>query len=134
VDEERRGDRAIRGQVPVRVDTTDPDWKYVDVRRLLIYLEHSVTEGLHWSVFEPNDEALWTSVRREVDDFLSREWQDGALKGDRRDDAFFVRCGLDTMTQNDLDNGRLVVEIGVAPVHPAEFVVFRIGQWTSATC
>lgn len=127
----RSGPGVIHGQVPSRIDTSDPDWKYVDVRRLLIYLEHSLDQGLQWAVFETNDEPLWSSVRRSVFDFLFAEWQSGALKGTTPEEAFFVRCDRTTMTQQDIDNGRLVALIGVAPVRPAEFVIFQIGQWTS---
>ena len=105
---------------------------FVDVRRALIFLEHSIDQGLQWVVFEPNDEHLWAQVRSSVSDFLLTQWREGVLKGDEPQHAFFIRCGLDTMTQDDLDNGRLVVVIGVAPLRPAEFVVFRIGQWTAA--
>jgi len=132
--EPTRDRQPIRALVPSRIHTTDPNWKYVDARRLLIYLEHSLDEGLQWTVFEPNDEPLWTTVRESVTEFLLTEWRDGALKGDTGSDAFFVNCGWDTMTQADLDNGRLVVEVGVALVRPAEFVVFRIGQWTCVDC
>jgi Phage tail sheath C-terminal domain len=125
---------AIEGLVPTRIDTSDPDWKYVDVRRLLVYLEHSLDQGLQWAVFEPNDEPLWASVRDSVSDFLLAEWRSGALKGERPEQAFFVRCDRTTMTQDDLDNGRLVVVVGVATVRPAEFVVFQIGQWTCLNC
>jgi uncharacterized protein len=126
-------ERVIAGQIPSVVDVSDPQWKYVDARRLLVYLEHSIQLGLHWVVFESNDDRLWATVRGSVENFLSAEWRDGALLGDRPEDAFFVRCDRTTMTQNDLDNGRLVIEVGVAPVRPAEFVVFRIGQWTSGS-
>jgi phage tail sheath protein FI len=109
----------------------DPEWKYVSLRRFLVYLEHSIDEGTQWAVFEPNGEPLWADVRRTVTDFLYDEWRDGSLQGDRAEQAFFVRCDRTTMTQNDLDNGRLICLIGVAPVKPAEFVIFRIGQWTA---
>ena len=133
VDEQPAQERVIGGRVPQGFDLSDLQWKYVDVRRLLVYLEHSVCLGLQWVVFEPNDEQLWTIVRRSVEDFLIGEWRDGALVGERPAEAFFVRCDRTTMTQHDLDSGRLIVEIGVAPTRPAEFVVFRIGQWTGAS-
>jgi phage tail sheath protein FI len=122
--------RAIVGRIPARAAATDQQWKYVNVRRLLVYLEHSVECGLEWVAFEPNGEPLWAEVRDCVTDFLTQEWRDGALLGNRPEEAFFVRCDRSTMTQDDIDNGRLVLEIGVAPVRPAEFVVFRIGEWT----
>ena len=111
---------------------SDPEWKYVNVRRLLIYLEHSIERGTRWAVFEPNGETLWEGVRRGVENFLFNEWRNGALQGRKAEESFFVRCARTTMTQNDLDNGRLVCLIGVAPVKPAEFVIFRVGQWTAS--
>ena len=113
------GRPVIQGRVPTWIVTTEPDWKYVDVRRLLIYLEHSLDQGLQWTVFEPNDEPLWSAVRRSVADFLLGEWRGGALQGATAEEAFFVRCDRTTMTQDDIDNGRLVAVIGVAPVRPA---------------
>ena len=114
-----------------RTISSDPEWKYVNLRRYFIYLEHSIDKGTQWAVFEPNGELLWANVRRTVEDFLFNEWQMGAPLGDKPEKAFFVRCDRSTMTQNDLDNGRLVCKIGVAPLRPAEFVIFRIGQWTA---
>jgi hypothetical protein len=109
----------------------DQEWKYVSVRRLIIYLARSIDQGTHWIVFEPNGEALWAAVRSDVEDFLLEQWRSGALEGASPEEAFFVRCDRTTMTQDDLDTGRLVCLIGVAPLKPAEFVIFRIGQWTS---
>ncbi len=114
-----------------RTMSSDPEWKYVNVRRLFIYLEHSIEKATQWVVFEPNNESLWASVRQTVEDFLLATWRTGALLGTRPEEAFFVRCDRTTMTQNDLDNGRLICLIGVAPTYPAEFVVFRIGQFTA---
>jgi len=114
-----------------RTATSDPEWKYVNLRRYVIYLERSIDKGTQWVVFEPNGDALWADVRRSIEDFLLSEWQRGALLGDKPEKAFFVKCDRSTMTQNDLDNGRLVCLIGVAPLRPAEFVIFRIGQWTA---
>ncbi len=114
-----------------RTVSSDPEWKYVNLRRYFAYLEHSIDKGTQWAVFEPNGERLWANVRRTVADFLLNEWQTGALLGDKPEKAFFVKCDRSTMSQNDLDNGRLVCLIGVAPLRPAEFVIFRIGQWTS---
>ncbi|WP_437534789.1 phage tail sheath subtilisin-like domain-containing protein [Sorangium sp. So ce726] len=113
-----------------RTISSDPEWKYVNLRRYFAYLEHSIDKGTQWAVFEPNGERLWANVRRTIEDFLFNEYQNGALLGDRPERAFFVKCDRSTMTQNDLDNGRLVCLIGVAPLRPAEFVIFRIGQWT----
>ena len=114
-----------------RTMSSDPEWKYVNVRRLFIYIEHSIDKGTQWAVFEPNNNRLWNNIRRTIEDFLLVLWRDGALLGDKPEEAYFVRCDRTTMTQNDLDNGRLICLIGVAPVKPAEFVIFRIGQWTA---
>ncbi len=114
-----------------RTTSSDPEWKYVNLRRYFAYLEHSIDRGTQWAVFEPNGEALWANVRRTIEDFLFNEWQMGALLGDKPEKAYFVKCDRSTMTQNDLDNGRLVCLIGVAALRPAEYVIFRIGQWTA---
>ena len=114
-----------------RSRSDDPDWKYVNVRRLLIFIESSIYRGLQWVVFEPNGEALWANVRATVENFLFAQWQAGALQGAKPEQSFFVRCDGSTMTQNDIDNGRLVCQIGIAPIKPAEFVVIRIGLWTA---
>jgi len=114
-----------------RTISSDPEWKYVNLRRYFAYLEHSIDKGTQWAVFEPNGEALWANIRRTIEDFLFNEWVSGALLGDKPEKAYFVRCDRSTMTQNDLDNGRLVCQIGIAPLRPAEFVIFRIGQWTA---
>ena len=114
-----------------RTVSSDPEWKYVNLRRYFAYLEHSIDKGTQWAVFEPNGEMLWGNVRRTIEDFLLNEWTNGALLGDKPEKAYFVKCDRSTMTQNDLDNGRLVCLIGVAPLKPAEFVIFRIGQWTA---
>lgn len=114
-----------------RTISSDPEWTYVNVRRLFIYLEHSIDRGTQWAVFEPNNEALWLRIRLTIESFLTEVWRTGALMGTKPEEAFFVRCDRTTMTQSDLDNGRLVCLIGVAPTKPAEFVIFRIGQWTA---
>jgi len=114
-----------------RVITSDSDYKYVNVRRLMIFLEASIDRGLQWVVFEPNAEALWARVRRAVSNFLTVVWRNGALEGTTPEQAFFVKCDRTTMTQTDIDNGRLICVIGVAPVKPAEFVIVRIGLWTA---
>jgi phage tail sheath protein FI len=114
-----------------RTASSDPEWKYVNLRRYFAYLEHSIDRGTQWAVFEPNGERLWANVRRTIEDFLFNEWQGGALLGDKPEKAFFVKCDRTTMTQSDLDNGRLVCLIGLAPLRPAEYVIFRIGQWTA---
>jgi phage tail sheath protein FI len=106
----------------------DPLWRYINVRRLFIFLEESIDEGTQAFVFEPNDEKLWDRVRQTITQFLTRVWRDGALMGTTPEQAFFVKVDRTTMTQDDIDNGRLIVLIGVAPVKPAEFVIFRIAQ------
>jgi phage tail sheath protein FI len=126
----RRDNRAIRS-FGGRVITSDPDWKYVNVRRLLIFIEASIDRGLQWVVFEPNAEPLWARVRRTIGDFLTTVWRNGALEGAAPEEAYFVRCDRSTMTQTDIDLGRLIAVVGVAPVKPAEFVIIRIGLWTA---
>jgi phage tail sheath protein FI len=112
-----------------RTTSIDPDWKYINVRRLFIFVEKSILRGTQWVVFEINDEPTWARVRRSVGDFLTGLWRDGMLQGAKKEEAFFVKCDRTTMTQADIDNGRLICLIGIAPVKPAEFVIFRIGQW-----
>lgn len=126
---EGRGIRVWGG----RCTTSDSEWKYVNVRRLFIYLEHSIDRGTQWVVFEPNSESLWQRVVQTIDSFLFGVWKSGALMGTTPAEAYFVRCDRTTMTQDDIDNGRLICEIGVAPAYPAEFVIFRIGQFTAST-
>ena len=113
-----------------RTASSKPLWKYVNVRRLFIFLEESIKANTNWVVFEPNDELLWIRVRRTIEVFLEGVWRSGALAGATTADAFFVNIGTNTMTQDDIDNGRLVCVIGVAPVKPAEFVIFRLTQKT----
>ena len=112
-----------------RTMSSDPLWKYVNVRRLMLFIEESIEEGTQWVVFEPNSQGLWDRVRQTAADFLLRVWKDGALMGNTPEEAFFVKCDETTMTPNDIESGRLIVLIGVAPVRPAEFVIFRIAQW-----
>ena len=129
--------RAFRGRGirvwGARTISSDPIWKYINVRRLFLNIEESIEEGTQWVVFEPNNQRLWARVRQTITDFLFRVWKDGALMGTTPDEAFFVKCDETTMTPDDIDNGRLIVLIGVAPVKPAEFVVFRIAQWRSGS-
>ena len=113
-----------------RTASSKPLWKYVNVRRLFIFLEESIKANTNWVVFEPNDELLWIRVRRTIEVFLEGVWRSGALAGATTADAFFVNIGTNTMTQDDIDNGRLICVIGVAPVKPAEFVIFRLTQKT----
>ena len=107
-------------------------WKYLNVRRLFIYVEESIKANTSWVVFEPNSTELWDRVTRTIETFLSTCWRDGALAGSTPSEAFFVECGPTTMTQDDIDNGRLICQIGIAPVKPAEFVIFRITQKTAS--
>jgi phage tail sheath protein FI len=125
--------RAFPGQGSLvwgaRTISKNPSWMYVNVRRLFAYLESSIERSTSWVVFEPNDEKLWARVRQTITNFLTTTWRDGALMGSTPEEAFFVRCDRTTMTQDDIDNGRLICVIGVAPVKPAEFVIFKISQW-----
>jgi hypothetical protein len=114
-----------------RTLSNDPEWRYVSVRRLFNYLERSIDLGTQWAVFEPNGEPLWAQVRQAVEDFLFNQWRNGALLGSKPEEAYFVRCDRTTMTQADLDAGRLIALVGVAVVKPAEFVIFRVGQFTA---
>lgn len=116
-----------------RTISSDSLWKYINVRRLFIYLEKSIEQGTQWVVFEPNDEKLWARVRQTITQFLTTVWREGALMGTTPEEAFFVKCDRTTMTQDDIDNRRLICVIGVAPVKPAEFVIFRIAQWTGGS-
>ena len=114
-----------------RTLSSDPLWKYVSVRRLFIFLEASIYNSTQWVVFEPNDQRLWARVQQTITLFLRTQWREGALFGAKEEEAFSVSVGPATMTQDDILNGRLIVEIGIAPVRPAEFVIFRIFQKTS---
>jgi phage tail sheath protein FI len=114
-----------------RTITSNALWKYVSVRRLFIFLERSIYEGTQWVVFEPNDDRLWARVTDTLRLFLRAQWRLGALFGRTEQEAFFITCDRTTMTQDDILNGRLICEIGIAPVRPAEFVIFRIFQNTA---
>lgn len=114
-----------------RTTSSDALWKYVPVRRLFIFLERSIYEGTQWVVFEPNDERLWARVKDTIRLFLRTQWREGALMGTTEAEAFRIACDRTTMTQDDILNGRLICEIGIAPVRPAEFVIFRIFQFTA---
>lgn len=110
---------------------SDASLKYQKLRRFLDRLKRAIRREIQWVVFEPNGEELWAGVRGRIGDLLLKKWQSGALPGKKPEEAFFVRCNRTTMTQDDLDSGRLVCLVGVAPLRPAEFVIFRIGQWTA---
>ncbi|MFJ9854692.1 phage tail sheath subtilisin-like domain-containing protein [Streptomyces sp. NPDC101150] len=113
-----------------RTMASDPAWRYLNVRRYFNYLEESILIGTQWVVFEPNDEALWARIRRNISAFLVNEWRSGALFGQRPEDAFYVKCDAETNPVESVDLGRVVCEIGIAPVKPAEFVVFRLAQFS----
>jgi phage tail sheath protein FI len=112
---------------------SEPEWKYIPVRRLVLFTEESLYRGLQWTMFEPNGEPLWSAVRSTVTDFLSTLWRQGAFAGDRPGRAFFVRCDRTTMTQADIDDGKLNVVVGMAPLKPAEFMILEIGLWRRGT-
>jgi len=111
--------------------SSDPEWKYVNVRRYLSYLERSLDRGTQWTVFEPNGAPLWADVQETIGDFLEGEYRTGGLVGRTPEEAYFVRCDQTTMTRDDIDRGLLVCLVGVAPARPAEFVIIRIGRWTA---
>lgn len=112
-----------------RTLSSDTDWQYVNVRRLFNMIEKTILDGTQWVVFEPNDQKLWEGVKRTISAFLRGLWRDGALFGATPDQAFFVKCDAETNPPDSIDLGKLVVEVGIAPVKPAEFVIFRISQF-----
>jgi phage tail sheath protein FI len=112
-----------------RTLSSDPAWRYVNVRRLFNYVEESIERGTQWVVFEPNDENLWARVRRDVGAFLTGVWRDGMLFGGTPSEAFFVKCDAELNPADVRDRGQLFIDVGMAPVKPAEFVVFRFSQY-----
>jgi hypothetical protein len=106
------------------------EWRYINVRRVFNYVKKSLEQGTQWVVFEPNDESLWARVRRDITAFLTRLWGTGALFGATADEAFYVKCDRETNPPEIIDAGMMVCEIGIAPVKPAEFVIFHIRQIT----
>jgi phage tail sheath protein FI len=116
-----------------RAASASPTWRYVSVRRFFIMVEKSIERSTRWVVFEPNDRPLWKRVRRDVGNFLTLLWRQGALMGATPEQAFYVKCDEETNPPEVIDAGQLVIEIGMAPVKPAEFVVFRIGQSAAGT-
>ncbi|MCK9485704.1 MAG: phage tail sheath subtilisin-like domain-containing protein [Dehalococcoidia bacterium] len=112
-----------------RTTSSDPLWRYLNVRRLFNYIEDSLLGGTQWVVFEPNDANLWARARRTVNSFLLGLWRQGAMVGATPDQGFYVKCDEETNPRESVDEGRVTIEIGVAAVKPAEFVVIRIGQW-----
>ncbi|AGY59586.1 phage tail sheath family protein [Gloeobacter kilaueensis] len=125
-----RGIRIWGARTLVEPDKTE--WRYISVRRLISYIEKSIELGTQWAVFEPNDQDLWMRVRRTISNFLERIWREGALFGATPEQAFYVKCDEELNTPETMVLGRLYVEVGVCPVRPAEFVVFRISQWNGA--
>jgi hypothetical protein len=115
-----------------RTISSDPAWRYLNVRRLFNYVEESIFEGTQWVVFEPNDIRLWGRVKRTINAFLLRVWRDGALFGATPEQAFFVKCDETNNPPETRDAGQLIIDIGIAPVKPAEFVVFRIAQFSGS--
>jgi phage tail sheath protein FI len=107
------------------------EWKYVNIRRLFLFIRESIDEGTQWVVFEPNDRSLWAKIVRTITAFLTNVWRDGALFGSKPEEAFYVRCDDSTNPPEVRDLGRVVIEIGVAVVKPAEFVIIRISQMTA---
>ena len=127
--------RTLPGAGPViwgartRSTRSNPEWRYVPVRRTALMIEQSIFGGIQWAVFEPNDHRLWGSLRLNIDSFMNGLFRAGAFQGEKASDAYFVRCGLgDTMTQGDIDRGQVIVIVGFAPLKPAEFVIVRIQQ------
>jgi phage tail sheath protein FI len=116
-----------------RTLASDPAWRYLNVRRLFNFLEETILAGTNWVVFEPNDRALWAKIRRTIAAFLVMQWRAGALFGSTPDEAFYVKCDDETNPAEGIDAGQVLCEIGVAPVKPAEFVVFRLAQFSGGT-
>jgi uncharacterized protein len=111
-----------------RTTSNDSIWKYISVRRTVIYLEDSIARGTEWVVFEPNDAITWGKIKQSIVDFLNKSWENGILLGSKPNEAFFVRCDRSTMTQADIDGERLIVEVGVALTRPAEFIIIRVAH------
>ncbi len=114
-----------------RTLSSDPSWRYLNVRRLFNFIEESILIGTQWVVFEPNDLDLWQRISRTIRGFLLTQWREGALFGATPDEAFYVKCDAETNPPELVDGGQVTVEIGIAPVKPAEFVVFKIAQLSS---
>ncbi|MDF9817099.1 phage tail sheath subtilisin-like domain-containing protein [Streptomyces sp. SPB162] len=116
-----------------RTLSSDPAWRYLNVRRYFNYLEESILNGTQWVVFEPNDQALWARIRRNISAFLVTEWRSGALFGATPEDAYYVKCDAETNPVESVDLGRVICQIGVSPVKPAEFVIFRLAQFSGGS-
>jgi len=113
-----------------RTLSSDPEWRYINVRRLFNYVAESIMEGTQWSVFEPNDQRLWTQLGIAARNFLTLVYRSGALFGSTPDEAFYVKCDAETNPPEVIEAGQVICEIGIAPVKPAEFVIFRLSQFT----
>src|SRR5262249_55846727 len=111
-----------------RTTWDDPDWKYVNVRRLFIMLRRALEEGTQWAAFEPNEPRTWERLTRDVDEFLKRLWADGYFSGNNPEDSYFVKCDGTTTTAEERAVGQLVMEIGVAPAIPTEYIIFNVVQ------
>ncbi|HLK16713.1 MAG TPA: phage tail sheath C-terminal domain-containing protein, partial [Fimbriimonadaceae bacterium] len=120
----------IWGSRTFLAQNSSSDYKYVPVRRLALFIEQSVDAGTQWAVFEPNNPRLWSKLKSSVGAFMQGLFRQGAFQGSKPSDAYFVKCDKTTMTQADIDQGKVIVVVGFAPVKPAEFVIFRIGLWT----
>jgi phage tail sheath protein FI len=116
-----------------RTLSSDASWRYINVRRLFIMIEQSIEIGTQWVVFEPNDHTLWKKITRDIRAFLYRVWRTGALFGKTPEEAFYVKCDEETNPPEVIDAGQVITEIGICPVKPAEFVIFRIGQWQAGS-
>jgi hypothetical protein len=116
-----------------RTISSDASWRYINVRRLFIMIEQSIEIGTQWVVFEPNDHTLWKKITRDIRAFLYRIWRTGALFGKTPEEAFYVKCDEETNPPEVIDAGQVITEIGICPVKPAEFVIFRIGQWQAGS-
>lgn len=114
-----------------RTLSSNPSWRYINVRRLFNMIKKSIERGTQWVVFEPNEPTLWARVRRDITAFLTTVWSEGALFGSSPNEAFYVKCDEELNPPESRDLGRLIVEIGISPVKPAEFVIFRISQWSA---
>jgi phage tail sheath protein FI len=110
--------------------SSDPEWRYINVRRIFNYVSSSIMQGTQWAVFEPNDQKLWTSLTISISNFLNRTWRDGALFGAGAGEAYFVKCDAETNPPEVIEAGQVICEIGISPVKPAEFVIFRLSQFT----
>jgi phage tail sheath protein FI len=111
-----------------RTLSSDPEWRYMPVRRVFLHLASSIDRGTRWTVFEPNDELLWEELRAEVEHFLERSWRDGALAGENANDAYYVKCDAETNPPEVIETGQVICEIGIAPVKPREFATLRLSR------